>query len=239
MAQFPTSAKTFTARSNGQAIDASHVGDLQDEVAAIEDGLLNGTARLNSSNSTVTNLSVLGGSTVAGALSVSGASSLASLHVTGASTFVVRPSMPSPSDVVILTGSTSQFANGASGGVSWPTETTLLNSSMHSTGSNPDRVVPQSSGTYAIDVAVSLAGAFADPSTGTMDLIIKDSSGGTVWFTRVTGTAGGRAPSIWATAKRRFDSIAAAPYLRVAFIQRGNSTNSLDGTKSFLSFTKL
>lgn len=62
---YPNAPITFAARSNGQTIDASHVGDLQTEVAALEDGLLNGTARLNSSNSTLANLSVLGGSTFA------------------------------------------------------------------------------------------------------------------------------------------------------------------------------
>lgn len=86
MASYPTTNKTFATRSNGQVIDASHVNDLQDEVAAIEDGLLNGTARLNSSNSTVANLSVLGGSTL-GTLSVSGGSTFASLRVTSTASF--------------------------------------------------------------------------------------------------------------------------------------------------------
>lgn len=40
-ASYPGSAKTFTARNNGDIIQATHVGDLQDEVNAIETGLLN------------------------------------------------------------------------------------------------------------------------------------------------------------------------------------------------------
>lgn len=71
MASFPDTVKSFASRSNGQVIDAAHVGDLQDEVNAIEDGYLNGTARLNSSNSTIANLSVAGGSTFTGAVSFS------------------------------------------------------------------------------------------------------------------------------------------------------------------------
>lgn len=43
-ASYPTSIKSFASRSNGQTIDASHVGDLQDEVNAIETGLKNGFA---------------------------------------------------------------------------------------------------------------------------------------------------------------------------------------------------
>ena len=92
MASFPTTAKTFASRSNGQTIDAAHVGDLQDEVAAIEDGYLTGTARLNSSNSTVANLSVTGGSTFTGDIVarnrhiVTGALYLNSTAVTPAST---------------------------------------------------------------------------------------------------------------------------------------------------------
>ena len=70
MAFYPASNKTFTLKANGQTVDASHVNDLQEEVAAIEDGLLNGSARLNSSHSTVVSLSVTGGSTFAGNLTI-------------------------------------------------------------------------------------------------------------------------------------------------------------------------
>lgn len=66
MADFPTSVFNPANRSNGQTIDASHVNNLQAEVTAIEDGYLNGTARLNSSKSTVAALSVAGASTFAG-----------------------------------------------------------------------------------------------------------------------------------------------------------------------------
>lgn len=66
MANFPTSVTTFANRSAGQAIASAHINSVQDEINAIEDGYLNGTARLNSSNSTVTNLSVAGGSTFVG-----------------------------------------------------------------------------------------------------------------------------------------------------------------------------
>lgn len=41
-ASYPTAAKSFTNKSNGQAIDASHVTDLQAEVTAIEADLVAG-----------------------------------------------------------------------------------------------------------------------------------------------------------------------------------------------------
>lgn len=43
-ASYPSSVKTFATRTNGQTISASWFNDLQDEVAAIEGGLLNGFA---------------------------------------------------------------------------------------------------------------------------------------------------------------------------------------------------
>ena len=85
MASFPGSVKSFATRSAGQTIQPAHVNDIQDEVNAIEDGYINGTAHLNSSHSTVAALSVSGGSTLA-SLTVSGGSTLASLSVSGGST---------------------------------------------------------------------------------------------------------------------------------------------------------
>lgn len=73
-ASYPTSIKSFTTKNAGDTIQPAHINDLQDEVAALEGGLLNGTAPLNSSRSTLASLSVSGGST------------LASLQVTGNST---------------------------------------------------------------------------------------------------------------------------------------------------------
>lgn len=72
MSDYPTSAKTFTTKTGGQTIAASHMNDVQDEVNAIEVGLLQGSARLNSSHSTMVALSVTGGSTILGDLTARG-----------------------------------------------------------------------------------------------------------------------------------------------------------------------
>ena len=85
MATYPGGVFTRALISNGQTSDAANVNELQDEITAIEGGLLNGTAPLNSSKSTLASLQVSGGSTLAGTLSA-GASTLVSLQVTGGST---------------------------------------------------------------------------------------------------------------------------------------------------------
>jgi hypothetical protein len=87
-ASYPTSVKSFTTKSAGQTIQPAWFNDLQDEVAAIEGGLLNGTAPLNSSNSTVANLSVPGASTFTGNVTMSGTLTVATIvstSITGGS----------------------------------------------------------------------------------------------------------------------------------------------------------
>lgn len=58
MASFPNAVKSFAPRSAGQTIASAIINDLQDEVTAIEDGLINGTAPINSSAASVASLSV-------------------------------------------------------------------------------------------------------------------------------------------------------------------------------------
>lgn len=72
MASYPTSVKTFTSKADGAGnkVFAAHVNDLQDEVTAIEDGLLNGTAPVNSSRVTAASLQVAANSTILGSLTV-------------------------------------------------------------------------------------------------------------------------------------------------------------------------
>lgn len=91
MASYPSAVKTFSNRSAGQTIEASHINDLQDEVNAIEDGLLNGTAPLTCSNATVQRLVVsqnaqFVNSSWSGSINVLGGSTMFALQ-TGASTF--------------------------------------------------------------------------------------------------------------------------------------------------------
>jgi hypothetical protein len=109
-ASYPTAVKTFTTKNTGDAIQAAHINDLQDEVSAIEGGLLGGTAPLHSSNSTLANLSVLGGSTLA-SLQVSGDSTITgTLTVQTIVSTSVSPSAVT-SAVRVTSSGVTQFAN--------------------------------------------------------------------------------------------------------------------------------
>ena len=154
MASYPGTNKTFAARSNGQVIDAAHVGDLQDEVAAIEDGVLNGTARLNSSNSTVVNLSVSGGSTFAGPVVFSSGVTF------GANGTITIPRLPccrlTHSAVTAIASSATWV------GLNWDTEV-YDSTGLHSTTTNSSRITLTSSGLWVIGASLSVLGsAFVD-----------------------------------------------------------------------------
>lgn len=73
-ASYPTSAKSFTSKSNGQTVDASHVNDLQLEVTAIETDILAGLPASRGGTGQITltaNRVLIGNGT--GAVAVSGA----------------------------------------------------------------------------------------------------------------------------------------------------------------------
>ena len=53
MASFPTTVFSKADIANGAVSDATDVNDLSHEIAAIEDGYLNGTARISCSNATL------------------------------------------------------------------------------------------------------------------------------------------------------------------------------------------
>lgn len=168
MANFPTSAITFPTRSNGQTIDASHVQTLQDEVAAIEDGYLGGSARLNSSNSTVAKLSVTGGSTLAGAVvfgagvasTVSFASSVTMTDLTVSGTLVVGGTAITggrlPGCKVTCSSATMAIGGGVFAGFSWNAEE-YDSTGIHSTGANSSRLALTSSGLWAFGGQVTAA----------------------------------------------------------------------------------
>jgi hypothetical protein len=241
MADFPTTKHTFTNFANGATTDAAQVTDIYAEVEAIEDGYLNATARLNSSNSTLANLSVPGGST------------LAALHVTSTATFdssvtfsgnvTITGALTAASlsrGFVLATGSTSPFPNVSTASVGWPTHTAISNSSLHSTATNPDRFFPQSTGLWALSVSVALAGNYADPSSGVIEISIKDSSGGMVEFRRTDASAAGQRSQQSAYGMKYFDTLSATPYLRAVLLQRGSaSSNSAFAAESFARFYQL
>jgi len=147
MASYPGAVKVFTARNAGDVIQPSHVGDLQDEVNAIESGLLQGTAPLNSSNSTVVNLSVTGNSTIAGSLTVTGALSIANLTPSGTATANAQPRCR------VFHGSTQTLSSAGETTLTWDSEDFDVGG-LHSTASNPTRITPGSTGMWLFGATV-------------------------------------------------------------------------------------
>lgn len=171
MASYPSAVKSFGTKNAGDTIQPSHINELQDEVAALEDGLLNGTAPINSSRitapsaqitnatissltvtsftfpaaSTLTNVNVTGGSTLA-TLNVSGMSSLADLQV-AASAPAVRVS--NSANIAVGDASTTRLT--------FNTDVFTSTSGMHSTTTNPGRLIATSSGIYCISGCVTWA----------------------------------------------------------------------------------
>jgi len=148
---FPSAVKAFATRNAGDTIQPSDVNDLQDEVNAIEAGYLNGTANLNSSGSTVASLSVSGGSTFAGL-------------VTGAA---------QPRCVAFNSGAQS-VNSGAATALTFDSEDVNVGN-LHSTAANSSRVlIPAgSSGFYWI---IGQA-AFTANSSGTRELDVAINGG--------------------------------------------------------------
>ncbi len=211
MASYPGAVKTYTNKNPGDVIADSHIDDLQDEVTAIEDGLLNGTARLKSSNSTIANLSVTAGST-----------------------FAVRPVEPPPHMAMVFLDSLQDFGSSANSTVLWTAQNILTNSSMHSTGTNPSRLTPQSTGVYSIAAQVSVATPAAE---SIISLRILDSSN------TIMGTQGHASVSIafsmQAQAYKRFDVLGGYVTLAVVNSAGGSTLSATAGLVSWFSLVKM
>lgn len=164
MASFPNSVRTFTTKNDGagNTIFAVHINDLQAEVTALEDGLLNATAPLTLSTVTLTHLIVSGG------LSVAVGSTLATLNVTSGSTFTTINAsgistlselfviVPPPS-VRVSRSAVTAVPSTVATGVSFDVQTSCYPASMHSTTTNSSRLVAPSSGVYLVTANVAWA----------------------------------------------------------------------------------
>ena len=171
-ASYPSAVKTFAARSNGGVIDASHVNDLQDEVNAIEAGLLNGTAPLNSSKSTLVSLSVTGASTLAGTVNVTGNSTFTgTVNFTGTVTGVATNNPPR---VRASMSSTQNVSSNTWTGLTWNTNV-YDSTGMHSTTTNSSRITfVGSTGIYHIGAQVTLSTVVSGASF--LRIMVNDSS---------------------------------------------------------------
>lgn len=132
-ASYPTSAKSFTTKNTGDFVQPADVNDVQTEITAMEQALITGPITLPAS--TVASLSVIGGST------------LADLTVLA----------PPPS--VRVTNSVSlNVPNNATTIITFDTERWQTVAGMHSTVTNPSRLMPPSSGLYTISACVTWGG---------------------------------------------------------------------------------
>lgn len=198
MATFPGGVKSFTGKNPGDSILDTHIDDLQDEVTAIEDGYLNGSARLNASNST-----------------------LATLSVTGASTFDVRPVTPPPHAAKVFLDSTVTIGSSVASTVAWLAQEFLTNSSMHSTTTNPARLTPQSTGLYQFTAQLG----FSINSTTGRQVDIFDSSAALI-ASGVHGSYADGATFLSVTGYKRYDVLGGYAVVRAA-VGAGVSTLSL------------
>src|SRR5262245_60844925 len=130
MAQFPNAVVSFATKNPGDVIPSADWNSQNAEIIAIEDGYLNGTARLNSSASTLATLSVVGNSTINGVQNVIGGRCL------------------------LLHSAKSDIANNSLTGLNWDTETADP-SGMHSTSVNSSRITfAASTGLYHVGCAL-------------------------------------------------------------------------------------
>lgn len=247
MASFPTTVFAPASKSGGQTIQAAHVNDLQDEVVAIEGGYLNGTARLNSSHSTLAALSVTGPSTIASTMTIgtlpyvfpsSGGSTghVLTIVSTSGSTMGLewRPTAVSVPDAVLVESTGQNFAAASTTAVTWTVQNLITNSSMHSTASAPERLTPQSTGVYLIGAQIVFGNGFSTNA----QFIIEDSSGGRVSHVVINHIAAAE-HTLNTSVLKRFDALGG--WVRVVARYDSASTSSILGGvgRSFFSMVKL
>lgn len=152
MPSFPDSIFSPASKNTGNTIQAAHISDLDSEVVAIEQGLRNGTAPLNSSNSTFVSLSA--GNSTLGNLSVSSHSTFA-----GSVTFSSMVTLSAQPRVHLRHASTLSVATATQIAPNWDTEVYDVGG-LHAV--NSSAVVLTASGTYRLlahgDFAASSAG---------------------------------------------------------------------------------
>lgn len=280
MSSFPTSIFSPSARSNGQVIDASHVGDLQDEVVAVETDIKSGftnavkapagsqaapsltftgdpdtglfsvaTNQLAmtagganiwrtgnpfievrsdftfqwSQSAAVTDSAdvVLSRSAAATFAIATGGVTAVTVDSSQVTTFAKRPVLTPPDAALVFLDSSGAIASSAGSTLAWKSEAYLTNSSLHSTGTNPERLTPQSTGLYRFTAQVNFPGVGSGSNPASRQLLLRDSSG----FFANTFHNSSEAVTMQVVGYKRVDT--PGTFITVAFAQNGASTNSL------------
>lgn len=163
-ASYPNAVKTYTTKSDGAGnrVQADHINALQDEVTAIEDGLLNGTAPINSSRITAPALQVTN-STVTNA-------TITNATITNCT--VASLTFSSPGDAVrVGLGADQEIAAATPTIVNWTAQVWAVGSTLHSTATNPSRLKAPSSGLYTLHVFTQFGSTSESTANLTLTLL--------------------------------------------------------------------
>lgn len=248
---YPTSVPAFASKNSGDVVQAAHINDLQTEVTAIANGLLNGIAhpQVLSSGLTVStgntilgqNLDVAGNSTFHGSMVISSGLTVStgatviggSLQVNGNSTFAGSVNITGTLTLIpdvykcVLTHSTlTPVAAGGTVIPSWDTETAAT-AGMHSTASNSSRITfAPSTGWWRVGATLPLNTA----SSGifTIRLRLNDTSG-IAYQPNYTPTAGVTDLNVETLVRAQ----STADYVTVAATVSAASTNSISHNSTF------
>ena len=243
MPSFPASVFAPTTKTAAQTIQAAHVNDVQDEIVAIEGGYRNATAPLNSSNSTLAALSVVGNSTLASSITLgtipyimpsSGGSTghvLMCVSTSGSTMGLEWRSQAAsvPDAARVEMDALQELTQGGTTPISWTGQIFATNSSIHSTGTNPSRLTPQSTGIYLFH-----CGAIFDGAGSQCLLSIQDSSNGVV---ARAASSGGDDAIITASGIKRFD--VTGGYATVVPTSANSTNRVLAQSVTFFSMVKL
>jgi len=231
MADYPTSVKTFTTKVADQVIDPAHVNDLQDEVNAIETGLLNGLA--HDLNPLTDSSRSLGSSALQWKNGYFSSLYVGGVAVTGAggTPNAVRVSLSTRTQIAATSTQTILWGN-----VVFDTST----GDMFDSTVSQEHLVPASSGIYQCRVQVAYDISAQVASTGAFILSILDSSGDEVarYQERLNSTTLG---AISAAGLKYFGSVAGSTqWIRASIYSAAGATVSLENNvTTFFEMVKL
>jgi hypothetical protein len=246
-ASFPDSIFNPTTKQTGDPIQPSHINDLQTEVIAIEQGYRQATAPLNSSGSTVTSLSVTGGSmfagrvvlssgaditgnsSITGALSVSGNSTIGGNVTVGGTLTVggIGIGGRQPVAKVSLAAATVSINSGTWTQPNW-TVNEVDSTGIHSTSANSSRMLLTSSGLWMAGVTFDfIPGTPASTTVLGARILANDNEG-------IAGTqvfAGAPTLTDWPlSVTALYYATDTASYLTAGALQTGGSAMNLRGS---------
>lgn len=255
----PLNSSGSTVTSLHVTNGSTFASGLQSSNSTISGGLNSSNSTL--ANLSVTGGSTLAGRlAVSSGLSVVGNSTLGSTITLGTIPYIMPSSGGSTGEVltcVSTSGSTMTLEWRASAGSSTPdgvraildstqtisSEVTVIqplaaqgfitNSSMHSTGTNSSRVVPQSTGLYLVRGQIR----YSVNSTGNRGLQLLDSSGGIIGQTLVQTSTSAEPVFLQASGIKRFDVVGGN--IRLAANSIAASTLSVLATDTWLEVVKL